>query len=246
MEKNILNNKRIPAFFLLTPYFIGLVVGFSLVFVATWADMEATFYGFPRQAEFGLSKFSCPILMTRNEIGTISLNLSNTTDVEIRPSIKVMMSSSILPEEQLERVKLAPGESKKLEWQVDAGNIDLGQFIFARVLMYSSYPLPSREALCGIFILDLPISGRITLPLLVAISLFGMSWGLHTMNRAKLGGGEWIAKYLPAMKLLSVVLVLGLIFCFAGAWVASTMTLVVILLMLFILLSSFLMTERRN
>lgn len=156
------------------------------------------------------------------------------------------MSSSILPEEQLERVKLAPGESKKLEWQVDAGNIDLGQFIFARVLMYSSYPLPSREALCGIFILDLPISGRITLPLLVAISLFGMSWGLHTMNRAKLGGGEWIAKYLPAMKLLSVVLVLGLIFCFAGAWVASTMTLVVILLMLFILLSSFLMTERRN
>lgn len=243
---NILNNKQTPAFFLLTPYFIGLAAGFALVLFSAWADMEATFYGFPRQGDPGLSGFSCPVLMTRNDIGTISFVASNTADINIKPSIRVLVSSPALPEEHLERIQLAPGESKRFEWRVDADNIDLGEFIFARVLMFSSYPLPSREAVCGIFVLDMPMNGRVLLFLLVAMSLLGMGWGLYAMNRSKLGGGEWIAKYLPALTFVFVVLILGLIFTFMGAWIQSTLTLVVIALLLFILLSSFLLTEQRK
>ncbi len=243
---NTLNTKRIPAFFLLTPYFIGLAVGFFVIVLAAWADMEANFYGFPRQGDPGLSGLSCPVLMSRNDIETITLVASNTADINIKPSIRILMSTPAVPEEHLERVELAPGESKKFEWQVDADNIDLKQFIFARALMFSSYPLPSREAVCGIFVLDVPVSGRIILPALIAMSLFGMGWGLYAMNRSKLGGGEWIAKYLPALTFLFVALIVGFIFAFMGAWIQSTLALVVILLMLFILLSSFLMTERKR
>lgn len=241
-----LNNKQTPAFFLLAPYFIGLAAGFFLILLGAWADMEATFYGFPRQGDPGLTGFSCPVLMTRDDVGTISFVATNTADIEIRPSVRILMSSPALPEEHLERIKLAPGESKKFEWRVDADNIDLSEFIFARVLMFSSYPLPSREAVCGIFVLDMPISGRILVPLLVAMSLFGMGWTLYAMNRAKLGGEKWIAKYLPALTFAFVVLILGFILTSMGAWIQSTLTLVIIALLLFILLSSFLLTERRN
>ena len=246
MDKKTLNNKQTPAFFLLTPYFIGLAAGFILIILSAWADMEATFYGFPRQGDPGLSGFSCPVLMTRSDIGTITFVATNTADIQIRPSVRILMSSPALPEEHLERITLAPGESKRFEWRVDADNIDLNEFIFARVLMFSSYPLPTREAVCGIFVLDMPISGRILLPLLVAMSLFGMGWGLYAMNRSKLGGAEWIAKYLPALTFVFLVLILGFIFTYMGAWIQSILTLVVIALLLFILLSSFLLTEQRK
>lgn len=238
--------KQMPAFLLLAPYFVGLAAGFILIFLGAWADMEATFYGFPRQGEPGLSGFNCPILMTRNDVGAISFVASNTTDVEIRPSVRILASSPALPEESLERIELAPGASKKFEWRVDADNIDLNNFIFVRVLMFSSYPLPSREAVCGIFVLDLPISGRVLLPLLVAISLLGMTWGLYAMKHSKPGGPKWIAKYLPALAFLFIALVAGLIFMAMGAWIQSTFTLAVITLLLFILLSSFLLTEHGN
>lgn len=203
--------------------------------------MEASVYGFPRQAHAGLKGFSCPVLMTRREVGRIAFTISNTTDGKISPFIKFMASTPVLLEEHREDFDLAPGESRTLEWQVDADNIDLGQFIFAKVLVISAYPLPTREASCGIFVLDLPIRGRETLWLLIAISLIGMGWGLYAMHVSRLATGARLAKYLPALAFLVIAVLLGFIFVFAGAWVQSTLVLAVILLLSVILLVSFLM-----
>jgi len=230
-----------PAYLILLPYLIGLAAGFFLILVSTWADMEASVYGFPRQAHAGLKGFSCPILMTRRETGRIAFTISNTTDGKISPFIKFMASTPVMLEEHSEDFDLAPGESRALEWQVDSENIDLGQFIFAKVLVISAYPLPTQEASCGIFVLNLPVSGRTTLWLLIATSLIGMGWGLYAMSMSRRAAGARLAKYLPALAFLSIAILLGFIFVFAGAWVQSTLTLAVILLLSVILLVSFLM-----
>ncbi len=239
------NKNKQAVFFPRLSYFAGLIAGVFLVFIATWADMEATFYGFPRQADPGLTGFACPVLMTRGDSNTLSFSINNQTDSKITPSVKLWVSTPILPEEYNEMAELAPGESKRFTWQVDARNIDLERFIFAKAMMYSSYPLPSQEATCGIFILDLPLSGRVIFPALIAIGLLGMGWGLFRMYKTR-GANEWVDKNVPALTFIAVVLAIGFVSSLMGAWIQSILVLAVIALMLFILLSSFMLSERRK
>lgn len=147
-----------------------------MILVAAWTDVEASAYDFPRLASAGLTGLHGPVLMTSHETNETSLDVSNTTGNKISPSIKTQISTRLLPQEFLDDVQLTPGESKRLEWPVDAENIDMGNFIFAKVLLFSAYPLPTREATCGIFVLDLPGTGRTILPVLVTLSLLGMGW----------------------------------------------------------------------
>lgn len=239
------NNKRQTIFLPFLFYLVGLFAGLFLIFIAAWADMEASFYGFPRQADPGLTGFHCPVLMTRTDMDTLSFSFTNTTDVKLSPSVKVWVSSPALPDVYVERVELEPGESQQFEWRVGPGNIDLQRFIFAQALVYSSFPLPTQLATCGIYILDLPVSGKLVLWALIILCLAGMSWGLFAINRIR-SANEWIRKYFPALVFLAVVLVVGLVFSMVGAWVQSTLVLAAIALLLFILLGSLLMTERRK
>ena len=225
-------------------YGIGVAVGMFLILVAAWADMESSAYGFARLANAGLSGLHCPVLMTPHETGTISLNISNPTDNQISPSIKTMISTPQLPQEFLENIKLTPGESKKLEWRVDSENIDLGRFIFAKVLLFSAYPVASRETTCGIFIVDLPGTGQMIMPVLIVLSLIGIGGGMYLVNRYR-ASSAWLAKHMGSLAFLTVVVILGLILSFVGGWVLSMIVLVIGLLMITILLSSLLLGRSR-
>ena len=231
--------------FLLSSYLLGLIIGLSVVFVATWADMESAFYGFPRLASAGLGGFHCPILMTRNDTNTISLTVSNPTDSKISPSVKTMISTPLVAEEYLDNIELAPGESKKLEWTIGPGNIDLGQFIFAKALVYSAYPLPSLEDSCGVFIVNLPGNGKVIVPFVLIISLLGMGWGLYGINKVGVKN-EWVMQNVRSFAFVGIVVALGILTSITSGWVPSILLLAVALLMVFILLGSFIMNERRK
>jgi hypothetical protein len=220
-------------------------VGLFLILIAAWADMEATSYGFARLANAGLRGLSCPVLMTRNETRMISVTVSNTTGGRISPSIKTQISTSLLPEQFLENIELAPGKSKRLEWAVGPENIDMGSFIFAKVLLYSAYPVPSKEATCGIFVIDLPGNGRVILPVLLMLSLLGMGWGLHQINQFR-AFSKWATKHLGSMAFLALTIVLGIIISFMGSWVPAVLVLVVALLISVILLSSLLLSDQKK
>jgi hypothetical protein len=228
-----------------TSYVIGVLVGLFLILIAAWADMESTSYGFARLANAGLRGLSCPVLMTRDETRMISLSVSNKTDGRISPSIKTQISTSLLPEQFLENIELAPGRSKRLEWAVGPENIDLGSFIFAKVLLFSAYPLPSQEATCGIFVIDLPGNGQVILPVLLMLSLLGMAWGLHRINRFR-ALNKWATKYFGSMAFLALMIVLGLVIGFIGSWVPAVLVLVVALLISVILLSSLFLSDQKK
>jgi len=238
-------NNRTSSLIVFLSYIVGIVIGLYLIIIAVWADMESALYGFPRLAGAGLGGFSCPVLMTGNETNRVSLKVSNPLDQSISPSIKIMISTSTVADEFLENVELAPGESKILEWTVGPDNIDLEQFIFAKALMYSAYPLPSKEDTCGIFIINLPISGKVFLPVLVVISLLGMGWGLYGINRLGVSN-SWLEKNFRPMAFLAIILALGFSVSFMVGWIPSILLLAVALLMVFILLGSFFMNERRK
>ena len=218
-------------------YGLGVVAGLFVIFVATWADMESSAYDFPRLANAGLDGLHCPVLMTPDETSTISLDVSNTTEDRISPLIKTQISTRLLPEQFIEDVQLTPGESKRLEWSVDAENIDMGNFIFAKVLLFSAYPLPTREATCGIFVLDLPGTGRMIVPVLVVLSLISLGWSLHRINRLS-AYNERQKKHLGSMVFLAITIGLGLVLSFIGGWILSVLVLVLSLLLIIILLGA--------
>ena len=226
-------------------YAIGVIIGFLLILVGAWADMESSAYGFPRLASAGLNGMRCPILMTSGETGKVSLNVSNPTGAPISPSIKTQISTALLPEEFLEHIQLTPGESKRLEWRVDTENIDMGRFIFAKVLLFSAHPLPSQEATCGIFVIDLPGTGRMLYSVLTILSLTGMGWGLYRIKTSRGGSNDISKKYVGSMTFLAIVIVLGLLLGFIGSWILSLLVLVVALLLIVILFSSVLIARSR-
>jgi len=237
------NTKTFPIFVSLS-YVVGIIMGLFLFFVSTWADLESSFYGFPRLANAGLRGFSCPVIMTPNDTSTISLTVSNPTDQLLRPSVKTMISTPLMADEYLNQIELAPGETKQLKWTVGPGNIDMGQFIFAKALIFSTYPLPSLEDTCGIFIVNLPGSGKVIFPLFVLVSLLGMGWGVYGMK--KLGNvNEWMSRNLRAVVFLTLTIVLGIGLSFWGGWILSIFLMVVAFLMLVILMGSFILNERR-
>lgn len=239
-----MNNIRSSSWLSILAYTVGVAIGFFLILVGAWADMESGAYDFPRLANAGLGGLRCPVLMTREETGIISLSLSNPTDNPITPSVKVQISTDIFPQEITENVELMPGESRRLEWPVTSENIDLGWFVFAKVMRFSTYPLPSQETTCGIFVIDIPGTGRVFFPVLVTLSLIGMGWGLLQINRS-LPASEWLRKHRGSLTFLALMIVLGLLLIVVGGWIFSLLVLVVILLLIIILSSSLVIDRSR-
>jgi hypothetical protein len=235
-----------PSIFLdFTAYVIGAAIGLFLIVISTWADLEATSYGFERLASGGLGGLRCPILMTPEESSTISFTISNPTDDLISPSIKTQVSTALLPEEYLEHLRLAPAASQRLQWTVGPENIDLEKFIFAKVLVYSAYPLPSRETTCGIFVVNLPGNGQVILAILILLSFLGMGWGLYSLNRSR-STSIWLAKRFAGLVFVALVIVIGCILSFTGKWLLSVLLMVVLLLTILVLIGTALTADSKR
>jgi hypothetical protein len=129
-----------------------------------------------------------------------------------------------------------------VEWSVDAENIDMGNFIFAKVLLFSAYPLPTRETTCGIFVVDLPGTGRTIVPVLVVLSFVSLGWSLYCIHRSSILH-EQLRKQLSSMTFLAILISLGLVLSLIGGWILSVLVLVASLLLVIIVLGS-LATDR--
>lgn len=208
---------------------IGVITGLIIAILATWPDFEASSYEFARNTNTPLNGLNCPIILNRSETGTVSLTVSNTTDRLLTPSVKTQISTSDEPSSFLESLRLAAGQTKKLEWKIGPENIDLHYFIFVKALVYATYPIPNREATCGTFIMDLPLGGTAFLTLMVMLSLTGMGSGLYMLNRINQSLARAEVNLRP-MFFLAVLILIALIVSFMGWWIQSIVVIVISIL----------------
>ncbi len=211
---------------------IGILLGVTLSVMATWADFEAAFYGFSKQAKTPLPGLSCPILMANNESQIISIKITNQTAEAISPSVKTDLSTSLAPATTLQFINLAPGESRSYEWAIGPQNIDLEQFIFAKVLVYSAYPMPDQENTCGVFVLPMRGNGTWILIIATLISILCLGSGIYSLHKSDLP-----EKQTRPVIFLVIVVLLNLAVSFLGLWIQATLLLTITTLMIFILLS---------
>src|SRR5262245_50948161 len=205
-------------------YILGALLSLTVAVLATWSDLEAAFYGFDRRASTPLQTLRCPIIMNRYETGIVSVKVSNTTSRKLSPSVRAEFSTRITPVSTLDSVELAPGESKTVTWTIGPDNIDLRRFIFSKVLVFATYPLPDREAACGTFVIDLPIPGRVVLSVLLVLGLAGMGGGWFMLNRLRRQSIR-LEKPLRPLTFLTIVIVLAMAVSLAGWWVQAILLL---------------------
>jgi len=225
----IMENKNHAPILPIMLFAIGVITGLTLSALAAWPDFEASSYEFARNTNTPLNGLSCPIILNRNETGTVSLTVSNPTDRLLNPSVKTQISTREEPVSLLESLRLPPGESKKLEWSIGPKNIDLHCFIFAKALVYASYPIPNREATCGTFIMELPLSGTTFLMLMVTLSLAGMGSGLYILNKIN-RRLERTEMNLRPMYFLATLILLAFVVSFMGWWIQSIVAIVIAVL----------------
>lgn len=210
-------------------FVIGVLSGLTLTVLSTWADLESAYYGFARRAGAGLKGLSCPVLMTTDEVNSITLKVTNTTERKLSPAVRTEISSPAVAFLYSDYVELQAGESAVMEWEIGPDNVDLGRFIFAKVLVYASYPIPDREGTCGVYIVNLPGKGIIFTWALVLLSLLGMGVGLYGLSQVRddeRSGAELARQLL----FLAVVVILGLFTVYMGMWIQGVMVLVIALL----------------
>jgi hypothetical protein len=215
-------------------FFIGISLGIAITVIAIWGDFEAASYGFSNRASMFLKGLSCPILMTRDEVGNVKLKITNKTDRNISPDIRMEFSARFSRPTASESIELAPGESRTLTWTIDSENIDLGQFIFAKALIYSAAPMPDQENTCGVLVLSTAGKGVWITAILTIICLFS------------LGGGSFLLYTVrPPLKQKNQILfvagitLLLLAISFLGWWLQAVVLLAILVLMIVIMLGTF-------
>ena len=227
------NTKISPTSFFVV-YVLGALLSLTVAVIATWSDLEASFYGFDRRGSTPLQSLRCPVFLNRNETGTVSVKISNTTDRKLSPAVRAEFSTGAMPILTLDSVEVGPGESKTVQWTIGPDNIDLERFIFSNVYIFASYPLPDRESTCGTFIIDLPIPGSASLFLMVVLGLAGMGGGLFMLNELRPQSNQ-LEKALQPLTFLTVVAVLALAVSLAGWWVQAVLLLTVTLIIIFVI-----------
>lgn len=216
-------------------FIFGILSTGSLGALAVWGDFEASLFDVAIHAESGLDALSCPVFITRHEVGEISASFRNTGVRPVDRPIRARMTEGFvtLIREENVRLPLQPGETQSHTWTVTAEDAAYGGLlILARVSALRQSPMPSQSGSCGIIVLNVPwlTGGLLT---------FGwLSGGLLTL----LGGG-WIwqrsaapstSKQRPATVAAAAIaaVVLAILVCgLSGLWLPGIMLLALLVLM---------------
>ncbi len=216
----------------------GVIVGMALIAITIWADLEASFFDANLASRGGesLKTLRCPILMTSAEIGTATVALENTANkpIELRLRAHITEGHVTLMREVNATVPLEPGEKETVELLLTSDDVTYNWLILVRALQFRYYPLPSRQAACGIFVVDLPfLTGSQLLALAIGVALLGLVGGIALwsagnwpLNRPSLATAR-------TMGALAASLLIGFIVAVSGSWLVGTLLLAINLLLIF-------------
>jgi hypothetical protein len=216
-------------------FFMGVLVGMALFAGLTWANLEASFYfGYNGGADTKL-RLSCPRILTARETGTVTALVTNKSERVITPSMDAQISGPILTMTRTNSA-IEPGKTIRVEWKVNAEDVEYGHLIMVQVYQNSYATTPSAMATCGTLFLNIPGStGNQVYFITLAISLFGMigGLGLWLLTAWPLTGKS--VEQMGGMVFLAVVTLLGILFGSLGSWALGVFCLVISLFMVVVL-----------
>jgi hypothetical protein len=216
---------------------IAIFLGILVILVRAVPDMESTMYGFIKYGYPRLSTLSCPVLMTTVDRLPITMRFHNSLDKPLGIYVNAQLSTFVMIVNSEERVYLQPGETRSFSWEVGKENIDLHNFIFARVFTSAATASGMREATCGTLVLNLPFNGGPVIfyaSLVLAALAGGVGLWLWPRNSdmsdsAVVSQGWW-------MRFVAFVIAVGVVAVILNWWFLGILTLVLTMLSLSVFL----------
>jgi len=213
-------------------FFVGVIFSFALAVVSTWNRVEATNYYFSG-ATYPLFKgLHCPVMITRSEQGSVTAVFDNPVDQVDNVFYRVEISNIAAPRRIADQIAVPPHGRERLQWGISAADIDLRFFVFVKITTQPNALRPTREATCGIAVLNIPgVTGNQIFMIAMALSLLGIGMGLGLLQRANLNA-EPSTRY--GLLVLGVVVLLALMSGLIGWWLAGIALEIITILLLVI------------
>lgn len=221
---------------------VGVVVGMGLFGVVVWGDLEASLFDAAMREDARLTSLRCPVVMTAQEIATVSATLDNPLDRPVEFTVRARISQGhvTLMREIESKLPLDPGEEQKVEWEVMPEDAAFGRLVLVRVRVSPRYPIPARDASCGILVVDFSaLSGHQIFTFTLAASLLSLALGAGlwvAASRPLSGTGQDVAR---AMGALAMSLAVGMVVGLLGSWLFGTIIFVITLLLIGAILGYF-------
>jgi hypothetical protein len=220
---------------------IASLLAILLILARAIPDLESTMYGFIKYDYPRLTSLACPVLMTTQDSLPVTIRLHNSLDRNLKWFVEAQFSAPYMIETNDQTLELQPGESRKLSWEVDNQNVDLGFFIFARVFSSAATTAGMREATCGTLVLNLPFGGGpVIFYGLLVISVILAGVGFLLWKRNALMSDDGVTSRFWWMRFMSIVLVVGLVTALINSWFAA-----LVMVMLAILCTAVYMIPRK-
>jgi hypothetical protein len=220
-------------------FIVGIAMGMFYFMTATWADVESIYYGFTHYYAEPTTALKCPIFVTDAETGTAKIVVKNTTDGELRPTIWTEASNKGFLVPQTERLLLQSGESQTVTLELAPENEVMGHFVFVKIFMYTTYPMPNTEQTCGIYTLNLTHFTGIEVSIFLIVgSVLLMALGIFLWGKANKPLAGRTLDLLRAMVVLSIVIGVGIFSTFIASWVMGLIATVVTILLIGVLMAN--------
>jgi hypothetical protein len=213
-------------------FIIGVVMGMFFYVSAAWADIESVFYGFARYSNRPMTAMKCPVFITDAETGVVQAVIDNTVDTQIRPTIRFEVSNRGLMVPQTERITLQAGETQRLSYDLSPDNQVMGNFVFAKLVFYSAYPLPDREQTCGIRVLELGHFTGLEVSIFLTVgSVIFMLIGILLWAITHKSPHGHSLDLLRSMSVLTIVVAVGIVSGLVASWVLGLVSTTVAVLL---------------
>jgi hypothetical protein len=200
--------------------FLGaIILGVLLSLVRAIPDLEATMYGFTKYGYPHISSLSCPLLMTTADREAVTVKLQNKLEKPLAWYFVAEFSSHVMINSVNGNVELQPGETRLLSWEVNQGNISMGNFILARVFTSAATAHGMNEGFCGTYVIDLPITGGPTIYYLaIAITVLCLGVGLWLWRRYTLLSESTLVSQFTWMRFAALLVILGVAAGYFNSW----------------------------
>lgn len=202
--------------------FLGIVLGFLVCGIMVWGDLEGSMFTNGINGEVSLRNLKCPVIITADEIGTISTTLKNPVDKDSDRFLRAYVSEGYasLAREIKTKVPLPASGKNKVEWKISADDAAFKRVVLFQVYVNAKYPYPSMSGNCGVIRINVPwINGRqiFALSSLSAVTFFGLGavlWELGVRPAEQRTRSRCSAVYF-----LAGVLTITALFSYFGLWI---------------------------
>lgn len=207
---------------------LGIFFELLILLVSTWPDLESVAYGFTRYTNETLPSLSCPVLMTELDRELVTLRLNNPLDKAINRTVRVQLSGKYNIISIDEKVKLQPGETKTLSWEIGKENTDVNYLIFVHAFAFPASSLEMKEATCGTYMMNLPIKGGpIIYYTTLGLAFFCLGVGSWLWWRNSDMSSIPLVSLSRRMRFITWVINIGMIASIFGWWIIGLMALVI-------------------